>query len=175
MNFDVWGCVVGLVALKALLPFCGITHAVYQLSTVCMLKKEHIGTWDGGSAEMVQNSSAVLYIVRFRMLFWNHIKVFLDLLRCYRCFLNKRTPIQTNKFFLARTAIKASFECSRLCTTDPCCLDETRIGVNFFRWPVEIPPIDRPGDAQRDGANFTVNFQWFFFGGQRIFLRPNYS
>ena len=69
MNFDVWGCVVGLVALKALLPFYGITHAVYQLSTVCILKKEHTGTWDGGCAEMVQNSSAVLYVVRFRMLF----------------------------------------------------------------------------------------------------------
>ena len=68
MNFDVWGYVVGLVALKALLPFYGITHAVYQLSTVCILKKEHIGTWDGGSAEMVQNSSAVLYIVRFCVL-----------------------------------------------------------------------------------------------------------
>ena len=68
MNFGVWGCVVGLVALKALLPFYGITHAVYLLSMVCILKKEHIGTWDGGCAEMVQNSSAVLYIVRFRML-----------------------------------------------------------------------------------------------------------
>ena len=66
--------------------------------------------------------------------FVSQLKAFLDLLRCYRCFLNKRTPIQTNRFFLARTAIKASFECSRLCTTDPCCLDETRIGVNFFRW-----------------------------------------
>ena len=68
MNFGVWGCVVGLAALKASLPFYGITHSVYQWSTVCILKKEHIGTWDGGSAEMVQNSSAVLYIVRFRML-----------------------------------------------------------------------------------------------------------
>ena len=31
-------------------------------------KKEDLGTWDGGSAEMVQNSSDVLYIVRFCML-----------------------------------------------------------------------------------------------------------
>jgi len=31
-------------------------------------KKEDLGTWHGGSAEMVQNSSDVLYIVRFRML-----------------------------------------------------------------------------------------------------------
>ena len=54
--------------IERLLPFYGITHAVYQLSTVRILKKEHIGTWDGGSAEMVRNSSAVLYIVRFRML-----------------------------------------------------------------------------------------------------------
>ena len=38
MNFDVRGYIVGLVALKALLPCYGITHAVYKLSTVCILK-----------------------------------------------------------------------------------------------------------------------------------------
>ena len=31
-------------------------------------KKEPKGTWHSGSAEMVQNSSDVLYFVRFRML-----------------------------------------------------------------------------------------------------------
>ena len=39
MNFDVRGYIVGLVALKALLPCYGITHAVYKLSTVCILKR----------------------------------------------------------------------------------------------------------------------------------------
>ena len=65
--------------------------------------------------------------------------------------------MQTDGFFVARAAIVAIVECSRLRVTDPCCLDETRVGVNFFRWPVEISPVDRPGDAQRDGAICTVN------------------
>ena len=54
--------------IESVIAFLWDHARLYQLSTVCILKKEQIGTWDGGSAEMVQNSSAVLYIVRFRML-----------------------------------------------------------------------------------------------------------
>ena len=29
----------------------------------------------------------------------------------------------------------------------------------FFRWSVEISPVDHPGDALRDGANLIANVQ----------------